>query len=71
MLLLQKPTDVSKYICIKSLDLTLYLQKKGYHPRYYYDGCHYYDETEQLKDDIILYNVKQNESEVSKFGKSL
>ena len=34
MLILHKPNDASKYICVDNFHLNLYLQKQGYHPRY-------------------------------------
>lgn len=71
MLILRKPKDVSKYICIDDFGLNLYLQKKDYHPRYYYDGLFYYSIAEQLQQDIELYSILKKESEVSEFGESL
>jgi hypothetical protein len=71
MLIIRKPKDISKYIYINDFHLNFYLQRKDYHPRYYDGDFYYYDKTEQLQTEIMIYNTIQKESEVSEFGKNL
>lgn len=71
MLILRKPDDASKYICIDNFNLNLYLQKQGYHPRYKYDNLFYYSKNEKIEKEIKIYSILEKESEVSKFGKNL
>lgn len=71
MLILRKPNDASKYICVDNFHLNLYLQKRGYHPRYKDGSLFYYSKSKEIEKEIKIYSILEKESEVSEFGKNL
>ena len=71
MLLLRNPKDEDKYIMVDNFNLSFWLQRNDFYPRYMWENIYYYYKEKKIEDAIKTYKAMQCESEVSEFGKDI
>ena len=59
MLFRQKPKKLDDLVIVRDGDLNIFLQAKGFHPRYLFERVYYYIKSEQLEKNIQEWEVEQ------------